>query len=128
MITIKDTPFDNYYGEGKQKEIIDTDTGKRYIIKNTPFKNYYGDGYQQEIVEEEDYKYHGTPYSLMDPEEKKKARSEMWQGLGYIIAFLMGFMMLTMIGGLHKPIRSGNVWYMRHNRQYCISASCVEKC
>lgn len=47
---IRDTPWDNLYGKGKQKEVID-DTGKQiYLIRDTAWDNLYGPGKQKELI------------------------------------------------------------------------------
>lgn len=88
MGTLRDTPFNNYYGEGKQLEVTDN-SGQRYIIRNTFSHNFYGDGYQKEVVEQpSNYTSvsEGTDYSII-----------------YGISFLLGFFTLCAFstGGLN---------------------------
>ena len=76
MATLKDTPFDNIYGEGKQQEFT-TDDGKKYIIRNSPFKNLYGEGYQKEIVEQD-----------KDHSSSNVSGHVIWYGIAVLLAIL----------------------------------------
>ncbi len=50
---IRDTAWDNLYGPGKQKELINKRTGERYVIRDTAWDNLYGPGKQLEVINEQ---------------------------------------------------------------------------
>lgn len=83
MGTLRDTPFNNPYGKGKQQEYI-ADDGKKYIIRDTPFKNPSGDGYQKEIVEQPSYS--GSESEKWDP--------SIW----YAVSALLGILTFCAFG------------------------------
>ena len=63
---IKNTMWDNLYGTGKQKEMINQQTGERYVIRNTVWDNLYGEGKQQEVVNTKTGKRYTVSNSVWD--------------------------------------------------------------
>lgn len=81
---IRNSPWHNLYGDGRQQEIIDEKTGKKYVVRNTPWHNLYGDGHQQEIIEV------GGDTGPVTAEDEH--RNSLFMGYGG--AFLMGLLVL----------------------------------
>lgn len=87
---IRNTPWNNLYGGGKQQEVIDEKTGKKYILRNTPWDNLHGPGKQQELIEV------GNIYDEPNPEDVKDGAALQKYGVIFLLSiFILGMHKFT---------------------------------
>ncbi len=79
---IRTTQYPDLFGEGKEKELVDEKSGKKYRIRTTIWPDLLGEGKEREIVEVDD--------SPLTPEDEHNTSLYM----GYGGAFLMGLVIL----------------------------------